>query len=80
MSVGQSITSDNEDALFSISNLKQVWVMVNIYASNLQYVKKGDFVKVRTVAYPDRIYSGKIDKIYNVLCRFAISKLQESKT
>ena len=66
MSVGQSITSDNEDALFSISNLKQVWVMVNIYASNLQYVKKGDFVKVRTVAYPDRIYSGKIDKIYNV--------------
>ena len=66
MSVGQSITADSEAALFSISNLKQVWVMVNIYANNLQYVKQGDNVKVKTMAYPDRIYSGKIDKIYNV--------------
>ena len=66
ISVGQSIISDLDDNLFSISNLKQVWVMVNIYASNLQYVKKGDTVKVKSMAYPDRIYIGKIDKIYNV--------------
>lgn len=66
ISPGQSITSESEDALFSISNLKEVWVMVNIYASNLKFIKKGDAVKVRTMAYPDRIYTGKIDKIYNV--------------
>jgi len=66
MSPGQSITSDSEEALFSISNLKEVWVMVNIYASNLKYINKGDAVKVRTMAYPDRTYTGKIDKIYNV--------------
>ncbi|QHC84866.1 hypothetical protein AS589_08825 [Empedobacter brevis] len=66
MSVGQSITADSDDNLFSISNLKQVWVMVNIYANNLQYVKTGDAVKVKTVAFPDRIYTGKIDKVYNV--------------
>ncbi len=65
ISSGQSITSDS-DALFSISNLKKVWVMVNIYASNLKYVKTGDLVKVKTIAYPDQIYTGKIDKIYNV--------------
>ena len=34
MSVGQSIVADSDDDLFSISNLKQVWVMVNIYANN----------------------------------------------
>ncbi len=66
ISVGQSITSESDENLFSISNLKQVWVMVNIYANNLQYIKKNDAVKVRTMAYPDRIYSGKIDKVYNV--------------
>ncbi len=66
ISVGQSLVADNEDALFAISNLKQVWVMVNIYANNLQSVKVGDLVKVKTVAYPDRLYAGKIDKIYNV--------------
>ena len=66
MSVGQSITADDAEALFSISNLKKVWVMVNIYANNLKFVNKDDVVKVRTVAYPDKIYPGKIDKIYNV--------------
>lgn len=66
ISSGQSITTDNEEPLFSISNLKEVWVMVNIYANNLKYVKQGDLVQVKTIAFPDRIYKGKIDKIYNV--------------
>ena len=65
ISTGQNVQTDS-DPLFSISNLKEVWVMVNIYASNLRYIKEGDFVKVRTVAYPDQLYQGKIDKIYNV--------------
>lgn len=65
ISAGQNIVSDS-DPLFSISNLKEVWVMVNIYATNLRYVQVGDQVKVRTVAYPDQAYTGKIDKIYNV--------------
>lgn len=65
ISVGQSITT-NEDPLFSISNLKETWVMVNIYASNLRFVHQGDGVQVRTIAYPDVLYNGRIDKIYNV--------------
>lgn len=65
VSAGQTITSDSEP-LFSISNLQEVWVMVNIYASSLRYIHTGDVVKVRTVAYPDQFYTGKIDKIYNV--------------
>lgn len=65
LSKGQTLTADSEP-LFSISNLKQVWVMVNIYAGNLRYVKEGDAVKVRTIAYPDALYLGKIDKVYNV--------------
>lgn len=65
ISKGQTLSQDS-DLLFSISNLKEVWVMVNIYASNLRYIKEGDPVKVKTVAYPDRVYAGKIQKIYNV--------------
>lgn len=66
ISVGQSISADGDNNLFSISNLNKVWVMVNIYANNLKYVQAGNVVKVKTVAYPDRIYQGTIDKIYNV--------------
>ena len=65
VSIGQSISTD-QDPLFSISNLKQVWVMVNIYANNLKYIKEGDEVKVKTIAQPDIFYAGKIDKIYHV--------------
>lgn len=65
VSAGQSVTADS-DPIFSISNLKEVWVMVNIYANNLRYIREGDEVKVRTIAYPDQFYAGKIDKIYNV--------------
>ncbi len=65
ISSGQSISSDS-DPLFSISNLKQVWVMVNIYARNLRYVNEGDAVKVRTIAYPDQLYAGRIDRINHV--------------
>lgn len=66
ISSGQSIAVMDSDPLFSISNLKEVWVMVNIYASNLRYIHQGDRVQVRTIAYPDKSYDGRIDKIYNV--------------
>lgn len=66
ISVGQVITTDNDNPLFSISNLQQVWILINVYANNLQYLHVGDSVKVKTIAYPDRIYEGRIDKIYHV--------------
>ncbi|WP_270088213.1 efflux RND transporter periplasmic adaptor subunit [Sphingobacterium sp. SYP-B4668] len=57
---------NNEEQLFALSNLKQVWVMVNIYANNLQYVKNGAAVTVKTLAYPNEVFSGKIQQISNV--------------
>lgn len=66
ISAGQTISADAETPLFSVSNLNRVWVMINVYANNLKFIHNGDDVKVRTVAYPDRIYQGKIDKVYNV--------------
>lgn len=67
IAVGQTITGEDENPLFSISNLNEVWVMVNIYPNELRYVKKGNPVKVKTLTDPDKLYTGKIDKIYNVL-------------
>jgi len=55
-----------DEELFKISNIKQIWVMVNIYATNMQDVQNGAEVKVRTLAYPNEVFSGKIDRISNV--------------
>lgn len=62
-----SIRTDNGSVLFSISDLKNVWVQANVYESNISKVHLGDEVDVTTVAYPDRVFKGKVDKILNVL-------------
>lgn len=67
VSAGQTISADNEEELFAISNLNQVWIMVNVYANDLKYVQKGDVVTVKTIADSERVYKGKIDKIYHVM-------------
>lgn len=65
ISPGQILTT-NEESVISISNLDEVWVFVNIYANNLRFVKENDKVQVKTIAFPDEIHEGRIDKIFNV--------------
>lgn len=62
-----SIRPDNTNDLFTISDLKEVWVMANVYESNIASVHTGDAVEVTTLSYPGRIFHGKVDKILNVL-------------
>src|SRR5450432_3982702 len=61
------IRADNATGLFTISDLKNVWVMANVYESNISFVKTGDSVSITTLSYPGKIFRGKIDKIMNVL-------------
>jgi membrane fusion protein, heavy metal efflux system len=61
------IRSDNATGLFTISDLKNVWVMANVYESNISFVKMGDSVNITTLSYPGKIFRGKIDKVMNVL-------------
>jgi membrane fusion protein, heavy metal efflux system len=62
-----AIRSDNGTNLFTICDLSNVWVMANVYESNITNVHLGDSVNVTTLSYPDKIFKGKIDKILNVL-------------
>ncbi len=62
-----SIRADNGNALFTISDLKNVWVQANVYESNISKVHMGDHVSITTVSYPDKVFEGKVDKILNVL-------------
>jgi cobalt-zinc-cadmium efflux system membrane fusion protein len=61
------IRSDNSTGLFTISDLKNVWVMANVYESNISFVKMGDSVNITTLSYPGKVFRGKIDKVMNVL-------------
>ena len=62
-----SIRSDNSTNLFTISDLKNVWIIANVYESNISSIHLNDEVDVTTLAYPDKVFKGKVDKIMNVL-------------
>ena len=61
------IRADNNNYLFTISDLKNVWVLANVYESNISEVHLGDSVQVTTLSYPGRVFHGIIDKTFNVL-------------
>src|SRR5580692_1450591 len=62
-----TIRGDNSTSLFTISDLKNVWIQANVYESNISLIHQGENVDVTTIAYPGKIYKGRVDKIMNVL-------------
>lgn len=56
-----------ESTLFTIAELSDVWVQINVYASDIKNISVGMPVKIQTLSYPDSIFLGKIDAIAHVL-------------
>ncbi len=61
------LRSDNDKSLFTIADLSNVWAMINIYESDISRIKAGDEVSLSTLSYPEQVFKGKIDKIYNLI-------------
>ncbi|MBW9270369.1 MAG: efflux RND transporter periplasmic adaptor subunit [Candidatus Thiodiazotropha sp. (ex. Lucinisca nassula)] len=50
--------------MFTVVDLSEVWIMVDIFEHHAPWVKKGNKVAVTSPAIPGREWSGKIDFIY----------------
>ncbi len=61
------VRQDNSANLFTIADLSTVWVIANVYESDINKIHLGDAVRVTTLADTEKEYTGKVDKIYNVL-------------
>ena len=62
---GMQISAESEP-LFTISDLKDVWIMANIYAGNIPYVKQGMPVEIKALPYAGEMFIGKINTISQV--------------
>jgi cobalt-zinc-cadmium efflux system membrane fusion protein len=60
-------TPDNQQNLFTIANLGNVWVICDVYENDLSMVQMGDRADVRLNAYPDIAFHGYISNIARVL-------------
>jgi cobalt-zinc-cadmium efflux system membrane fusion protein len=67
VNTNMQIRADNSSSLFTISDLKNVWVLANVYESDIAGIQENEKVEITTISYPDKKYIGKIDKIYNML-------------
>lgn len=61
------IRSDNADNIFTVAQISDVYVTANIYETEISRIKEGMVAKINVLAYPDRVFEGKIDRIFNVL-------------
>lgn len=67
ISNNSEVRQDNNNALFTIADLSNVWIIANVYEADISNISLGDEVRVITLANPEKNYIGKIDKVYNVL-------------
>jgi cobalt-zinc-cadmium efflux system membrane fusion protein len=67
ITANMQLRADNSTNLFTISDLKNIWILANVYESDIASIKEGQGVSITTISYPDKIFKGNIDKIYNVL-------------
>ena len=64
---GIDIRQDNSSSIFTVSSLSSVWLMVSVFEKDVSQVSVGEPVSITTVAFPDTVFSGKIDQIGNLL-------------
>lgn len=67
INAGTQIRTDASTNIFTISDLKTVWIWANVHESDMAKVKEGDKVVVKTIAYPDKTFTGQIKKIGTML-------------
>ncbi len=67
IAAGSFIRNDNSQNLFTISNMQDVWVWANVFETDIQKVQPGQPAEVTTLAYPGKVFYGKVDEANTVL-------------
>jgi len=61
--LGQYVKPDNPDPLFTISNLSSMWMLADVYESDVPLIKVGQPAEVKVLAYPNEVFKARISYI-----------------
>ena len=64
---GMLLRNDKSDNIFDVAEITNVWAIANINESDISQVKLGNDAEITTLSYPDKTFSGKVDKIFNMI-------------
>lgn len=62
-----TLPAGHQESVFTVAELSEVWVMANVYESDISKIQQGMEVVITTLSYPGEPIHGEIDKIFNVL-------------
>jgi len=71
------------EPIYQIADLSKVWVLFDVYESELQWVKKGDLIEFTVQSLPGETFTGKlsyIDPMINPQTRVAKARLEVSNS
>lgn len=63
---GTQVAAGSE-VLFTVADLSEVWVMINVYATDVTSITPGMEVDIKTLSYPNEVFKGKIKTISQLL-------------
>lgn len=61
------LRNDRSENIFDIAEISEVWAMANINEIDINKVRLGIDADVTTISYPDQVFKGKVDKIFNLI-------------
>lgn len=67
VTANMQLRPDNSNNLFTVADLSSVWAMINIYESDISRIREGDEVNISILSYPEKVFKGKINKVYNMI-------------
>ena len=82
--LGSLVQPGNPPAPFSVADISVKWMFGNVTESDCALYRVGQPVEVKVMTYPDRVFAGKISKVYegvdpNVHTVLIRSEIQDSK-
>lgn len=61
------LRSDKTDNIFDIAEISDVWAIANVNEVDISKVQLNQKATVSTISYPNELFHGKVDKIYNMI-------------
>ena len=61
------LRSDRSDNIFDVAKTTNVWAIMNVNESDIDKISLGMKAQVSTLSYPDKVFDGKIDKIFKII-------------
>ena len=64
---GFLVQPGNDPAPYTVSDVSLKWMLADVVESDISLLHLGQPVEVKVMAYPDRVFKGKVSKIYSAV-------------